>query len=156
MVVVASATESNEWRALTMRLLEKTPSSISDRADSTNEVTQQIESMVSDLTGSATSQGRKSDLLRIVDTASKLALETAKQRALYKLQMPTGAFDPRNMNALAAHDSNGDGHNGKAIRAAIFPSVTRWGNEKGAGYERGVTIFKAQVLVLTRARASMQ
>ena len=139
-----------------MKLLEKTSSYISDRADSIDEVTQQIDSMVSDLTGSATSQGRKSDLVRIVDTASKLALETAKQRALYKLQMPTGAFDPQNMDALAVDDLNGDGFDGKAIRAAIFPSVTRWGNEKGASYERGVTIFKAQVLPLTRTRVTKQ
>ena len=130
-----------------MKLLEKTSNHDLDRAESIDEITQQIEYVISDLTGSITSRGRKADLVRIIEAAAKLAVDTTKQRALYKLQMPTGALDPQVMDAVSVDGSKATDLDGKSIRAAIFPSATRWGNEKGIGYERDVIIFKTQVLV---------
>ena len=85
-------------------------------------------------------------MVRIVEAAAKLASDTAKQRAFFKVQMPFGTFDSRVMDAVEVENQTRD-PNGRTIRAVAFPSVTRWGNEKGVGYERCVTIFKAQVLI---------
>ena len=131
---------------MTIRLLEKTPGHHLDRTDAVEAISKKIDHMTSNLVRVKPSGARLTDLEQIVEAAAILAVDIGKQRGLFKFEQPSGySFNANTMEEVSTSDN--DTLEGKMIRSVIFPTVTKWGSESGLGYERSITIFKAQVLV---------
>jgi len=141
----ASTTEQNEWRALTMTLLEKSPSFAADRAASVEEVSKKIDLMAANLAGLDYSESRLTHLRQVVNSAAALATDIAKERSLYIPQKPPGtAFDAATMEDVL-QDHKGEELQDRPIEGIVFPMVIKVpeGEAEGGVY----TILKAQVLV---------
>ena len=147
--LTASPVEANEWRALTIPLLEKSSEYRSDRAAVVQEISKKIDFMTSNLAGLGPSDGRLSHLNQVVEMAAILAMDLAKQRALFKVIMDrpgSTTFDATSMEDVL-QDHKGEKLQGRPIQSVVFPAVKRWGDDSGNGYDTEHTISKAQVLV---------
>ena len=132
-----------------MTLLEQSPSYRSDRASAVHEISKKIDDMTSNLAGLGYSEARLNQLNQTVEAAAGLALDLAKQRALFKIIMGDPGvteFDATTMEDVL-QDHKAEILQGRPIQGIVFPAVKRWGDHSGNGYERGHTVSKAQVLV---------
>jgi len=128
-----------------MTLLEKTQGYRSDRASSVQEVSKKIDYMTSALTGLEYSEARFQHLQQIVETAAGLAMDTAKERALIKVEKPSSTtFDATSMEDVL-QDHKGEVLQGRPIQGVVFPAVSK--TPEGEGGAGGYLIAKAQVLV---------
>ncbi|MCJ1247788.1 hypothetical protein MMC30_005003 [Trapelia coarctata] len=141
----APTPEANEWRSLTMTLLEKTQGYRSDRASSVQEVSKKIEYMTSTLTGLDYSEARFQHLQQVVENAAGLAMDLAKERAVVKVEKPSATtFDATSMEDVL-QDHKGEVLQGRPIQGVVFPAVIKAPEGEGAG--GAYLIAKAQVLV---------
>lgn len=119
-----------------------------DRADAVETISHKLARLLSSLTGSDCSTEQLTHLEQIVEAAAVLAMDVAKQRALYKVEMPTGLrFDRMYMEDVGTQEDSSVVSGKGTVRMVIFPFVTKWGVEAGIGYESFVTISKTKVLV---------
>ena len=110
-------------------------------------VCRRIAQMISSITGVEPASACLQALLQILEATSALALEVSKQRALYKMERPSGSIlNTDTMEAVSGCGSK-DSVMGKSVLAVAFPAVTRWGTAAGIGYDRSTTLLKAQVLI---------
>ncbi|KAI9716642.1 MAG: hypothetical protein M1812_005180 [Candelaria pacifica] len=144
----APQSEVSQWRAQTLNLLSSNPTILADSAQATQVITRKIDSLTSPFSETPQDSNRTSHLHQIVQTASNLAFEVAKQRPQYtlKLERVGSTFSPNSMEDVL-QDSKGDQLQGRAVKAVVFPAVTKWGDDEGENYERAVVVSKAQVLV---------
>ena len=102
-------------------------------------------------------QERLHFLYRIVESAAALSLDLGSQLAKFKvLSDPAETpFDSAHMeDVYQEHETQVDPHTGKSvnaldgktIQAVVFPSVIKWGDERGENYEEMKVILKAKVL----------
>ena len=118
-----------------------------DKSDAVDAISKKIDWVTSSLVEVKPSRVRLEQLDLIVDAAASLAMDIGKQRGLFKLEQPSNyLFDSKTMEEVF-FSKNVDSPEGKKIRSVVFPAVTKWGNDEGVGYERSITILKAQVLV---------
>lgn len=103
-------------------------------------------------------QERLHFLYRIVESAAALSLDLGYQLAKFKvLSDPAEApFDGTHMeDVYQEHETQVDPHtgesvnalDGKIVQAVVFPSVLKWGDERGENYEEMKVILKAKVLI---------
>ncbi|MCJ1391586.1 hypothetical protein MMC18_004450 [Xylographa bjoerkii] len=141
----STVSESSEWRSLTMRLLEKSPSYRRDQASSVQEISEKIDQMTSNLAGLDSSEARLQHLNQVVEAAATLALELEKEQAQYKVERPNSrTFDARSMEDVL-QDHRGEALQGEPIQGLVFPSVIKIQGQNQA--DQGLVIFKAQVIV---------
>ena len=146
--VIVSPSETNEWKALTMPLLEKSSEYRSGRVAVIQEISKKIDLMTSNLAGLGPSDGRLSHLSQVVEMAATLAMDLAKQRALFKVIMDrpgSTTFDATSMEDVL-QEHKGEKLQGRPIQSVVFPGVKRWGDNSGNGYDVEYTISKALVL----------
>jgi hypothetical protein len=139
-----------------MRLLSRTSSFETDRATTIVDITKKIDYLLSSLTNRRRSKQRMAGLKDIVEWASNLALDLAKQRALVKLNRPSdslGAFDPGTMLEVTGEEER-EGEvtdlpqsRGKQVKLCVFPAVVRQSDESGVGFDKEHLVSKAQVLL---------
>ena len=142
-----STSEANEWRAMTMRLLEKTSNYQSDRKEAVEDLSQMIDAACSELTKTRPKGERRASLEEMVDSAASLALDMAKQRAMFRIERPSNSvFDPEMMETW---NNDTEAVTGAPIRAVIFPAVTKCSGESASGsaWSHSLVIVKAKVLL---------
>ncbi|KAI9703753.1 MAG: hypothetical protein M1836_007523 [Candelina mexicana] len=144
----APQSEVSEWRSQTLTLLSSNPKILADSAQATQVITRKIDSLTSPFSEIPQDSNRTSHLHQIVQTASNLAFEVAKQRPQYtlKLERVGSSFSAISMEDVL-QDSKGEQLHGRAIKVVVFPAVIKWGDEDGENYERSTVVSKAQVLV---------
>ncbi|MCJ1404280.1 hypothetical protein MMC11_007505 [Xylographa trunciseda] len=141
----STVSESNEWRSLTMRLLEKSPSYRRDQASSVQEISEKIDQTTSNLAGLDNSEARLQHLNQVVEAAAALALDLEKEKMQYKVERPYGrTFDTGSMEDVA-QDHIGANLQGKPIQGLVFPCVIKMQGQTQA--DQGLVIFKAQVII---------
>ena len=83
----------------------------------------------------------------MVEAAAELALDLMRQVPLFKVEKPMDkTFDAAKMEDVL-QDSKGEVLRGRLILGVTFPMVSKWEDDSGDNGGRGVTIYKAQVLV---------
>ncbi|MCJ1376935.1 Mucin-12 [Xylographa soralifera] len=141
----SAVSESSEWRSLTIRLLEKSPSFRRDQASSVQEISEKIDQITSSLTGLDKSEARLQHLNQIIEAAATLALELETEQTQYKVERPNSrTFEARSMEDVL-QDHKGEVLQGKPIRGLVFPGIIKIQGQNGA--DQGLVIFKAQVIV---------
>ena len=132
---------------MTMRLLERTSNYQSDRKEAVEDLSQTIDAACSELTKTRPKGERRASLEEMVDSAASLAIDMAKQRAMFKIERPSNSvFDPEMMEAW---DVDTEAVAGAPIRAVVFPAVTKCTGESVAGsvWSNSLVIVKAKVLL---------
>jgi hypothetical protein len=153
--MAAMSEEFNDWRGKAVSLLESSPRWTQERNLASATLTQRISTLLAPLTHpSSRSNAELQALLRqVVETAARLAVDLAKQRARYEVQDrfegPVATFDPAIMQdvlqasrtEVAADGKLVNELKGREVRLVVFPLVVRWATGKS------VVISKAKVLV---------
>lgn len=137
--------QSDEWRSLTLTLLENSPGFQAEKDLSVQEISQRIDEMTSNLTRVRYSEARLHHLHQVVEAAAVLALDIDKQQTSYKIEKPrSSTFDAMAMeDVLQEHKAIV--LQGKPIQGVVFPSITKDAGREPGG--RSKVIFKAQVII---------
>ena len=127
-----------------MSILPKDPTGQSAAVD---RVTERIDRSTSSLVGLTPSTSRIQQLQSVVQDAAELAAKLAQQRATFQvLQAQSSTFDASTMEDVL-QEQKGEALRGRKIQSSVFPSVVRYGDDAGQGYDRATMISKALVLV---------
>ncbi|KAI9683420.1 MAG: hypothetical protein M1829_005492 [Trizodia sp. TS-e1964] len=143
----ATPAELSEWRCQTMQHLATAPNFDASFNKACRAVITRIEALTEPFAVPGNEARRLAHLAQIVDAAGALAVELAQCRAGFVMgkEVAGGLFVGQAMTDVLQ-----DGHNleGRPVAAVVFPSVTRFGDQEGRGWERGgVVVLKARVLV---------
>ena len=110
-------------------------------------IAESIEHSTSSLVDLASSTSRLQQLRQIVRSAAELALKLAQQCATFRFERPKGSsFDAATMEDVL-QEKKGEELRGRKVQCSIFPSVLRYGDDAGQGFDRATLISKALVLV---------
>ncbi|PWW77630.1 hypothetical protein C7212DRAFT_356992 [Tuber magnatum] len=151
-----SETEFNRWRSQTFLILSKAYTTES-KAQVVATISRRIDNLLSPFVTTANQPERLHFLSRIVESAATLSLDLGCQLAKFKvLSEPAETpFRCTHMeDVYQKHETHVDQHtgqlvnalDGKIIQAVVFPSVIKWGNERGENYEEMKVLLKATVL----------
>ncbi|KAG0641157.1 hypothetical protein HOY80DRAFT_883662 [Tuber brumale] len=151
-----SETEFNKWRAQTFLILSKA-STTESKAQVVATISQRMDNLLSPFSTTANQAERLNFLSRIVESAATLSLDLGCQLAKFKV-----LSDPAETPFRCAHMEDvyqehetrvdpqtgklANALDGKIIQAVVFPSVIKWGNERGENYDEMKVLLKATVL----------
>ncbi|KAK8039227.1 hypothetical protein PG993_007638 [Apiospora rasikravindrae] len=144
----------NQWRAMTLNMIRKDPSS-QDLQSQTDVVVSNIISRVNRLLDSITdvksaSEARDQALRALVTSAIVLSRQLAVQKAVFKVTMPhilphqTVPFDAAEMEDIGGEDE--EDLRTREICCVTCPSIVKFGDEHGGNPQLRNVIAKARVL----------
>jgi hypothetical protein len=145
--------EFDNWRVQAIFFLESSPSWLAQRNQAVTTLTTHISTILLPL--APTSPDLLTYLHQVVETASTLAIDLAKQRARYEITMFDNVgeggllFDQKTMEDVWQESTTEVGPggtlvnelSGRKVRAVVFPLVVKRSDE------RSTVISKAKVLV---------
>ncbi|RPB01608.1 hypothetical protein L873DRAFT_1676024 [Choiromyces venosus 120613-1] len=151
-----SETEFNKWRSQTFLTLSKA-STTESKAQVVATISQRIDNLLSPFSATPNQPERLHFLSRIIESAATLASELGCQLAKFKVlsEPPETPFHSAYMeDVYQEHETQTDPQTGKSVNAldgkiilaVVFPSVVKWGNERGEGYEEMTVLLKTRVL----------
>jgi len=151
-----SGAEFNKWRSQTFIMLSKAFTTES-KAQVVTTISQRLDNLLSPFATTTSQPERLHFLSRIVESAATLSLDLGCQIAKFKvLSEPAEAqFRCAQMeDVYQEHETHVDPHtgqpvnalDGKTIQAVVFPSVIKWGTERGEDYDEMKVLLKARVL----------
>ncbi|KAI9842643.1 MAG: hypothetical protein M1837_007010 [Sclerophora amabilis] len=150
-VIARSASEREfcQWRMQTVALLSNDEEHSRVECSITAEnIATHIDMLTKPFADKEWDESRISGLEQIVDAASRLSIELARQGASYQVIMEEAdsRFSSATMEDVF-QEQKGDILEGRPVRAVVFPTVIRFAGEDGPDAGESVVILKGQVLV---------
>ncbi|KAK4987677.1 hypothetical protein LTR50_004424 [Elasticomyces elasticus] len=148
---LAAAPEYNRWRATTLNMLRKRddPEIKMETERKVDSLTQSIGDLLRRLSGLETSEVRNSGLRGIIEHAVSISRLFRVQRAQYRYELPRSTGDSATrFDESTMQDVHGEEETelaGKPVLCAVFPSVTKLGDEQGDNLHLTNVIVKAKV-----------